>query len=295
MSASRFFRYLAPNLVTSLAMLFGMLAMVRTYEGEYVAAAWLVVWAVLLDRVDGLVARTLRANSEFGVQMDSFADAFNFGIVPAFLVFVSLSSAPELGFTEGWGRAGLMASCALWVLAGVYRLAKFNVISEDGPKGLFFGVATTLAAGTLATWYVVLHKYADPQSPLGSPERFTGPKLLGDWTFGPSAWVYLPAAMVVGALLMASNLPSPKLGKSRYLALNIVLGLAVAVGFVCGFARVMPDFMALLPTIWLVVSLVWGQVASEVRGLRPPSFLPPPTPEPDDEDTTLEPVRHPPA
>lgn len=278
MSPVRFFRYLAPNLVTAMSMVFGMLSVVATLEGRYVSAAWLVIWAVLLDRVDGMVARTLRATSAFGVQMDSLADAFNFGAAPAFLVYVSLGSVPELGFASGSGRVLLMVACSMWILAGVFRLAKFNVITDESPAGkhVFYGVATTLAAGLLCIWYLVLHQYASPDAPFGSPELVRGPRLFGALRLPLSAWSYVPPAMIVGALLMASNLPSPKLGKTRYSALNVALLLGVLSGYVCGFARMMPDFMALMPTTWIVGALVWGQVSREARGLRPPPFLPPP-------------------
>ena len=75
MSLNRMLRYLAPNLVTSLGMVFGLLSIVAALEQRFADAGWLIVWAVLLDRVDGLVARLLRATSSFGVQMDSFMDS----------------------------------------------------------------------------------------------------------------------------------------------------------------------------------------------------------------------------
>jgi len=286
MSVTRFFRYLAPNLVTCVGMMFGMLAVVAIHDGRFVAAAWLIVWAVLVDRVDGFIARTLKATSEFGVQMDSFADSFNFGVVPAFLVYASLRSAPELGFDHGARHVLLAGACICWVLAAVFRLAKFNVITDESPKGkqVFYGVATTLAAGTLAIWYIVLHKYAPVGGPLGSPEAFSGPHILGRWSTTPRMWAFLPPIMVLGALLMASNLPSPKLGKSRYAWLNVVLVLGVGSGFVCGFARVMPDFMAIMPTTWILGALIWGQLSEDMRNLRPPPFLPPSSPHEDDEE-----------
>jgi CDP-diacylglycerol--serine O-phosphatidyltransferase len=270
----RFLRYFAPNAVTSLALLFGLLSLVATHEGRFVDAGWLIIWAVLLDRVDGFVARLLRATSSFGVQMDSFADAINFGVAPAFLVWVSLSSVPALGFDQGIGSALLLVACGTWALANVFRLAKFNVVSEGGPN-VFFGVPTTLAAGVLGIWYLALHKYSAPGAILGSPEEFEGFKLFGDWTIGITAWSYVPAAMLVGAFLMVSNLPTPKLGKLKYKSLTVVVLASVMLGYICGFARYMPDFMALMPTTWLVVSLVWSQVSSQARGLRAPPFLPP--------------------
>ncbi|MCA9649050.1 MAG: CDP-alcohol phosphatidyltransferase family protein [Myxococcales bacterium] len=282
MSLNRMLRYLAPNLVTSLGMVFGLLSIVAALEQRFADAGWLIVWAVLLDRVDGLVARLLRATSSFGVQMDSFADAINFGVAPAVLVYATLGSIPELGLHTGAGRWLLLGSCAVWMLANVFRLAKFNVISEDpggGPK-MFFGVPTTLAAGTLVIWYLVFLQYTPLGVSTGQAELMRGPRLLGDAMLPMSVWGYLPAAMLVGAFLMASNLPTPKLGRLGSKALTVFVLANAAAGFVCGFARVLPEYMALMPSTWLLVSLVWGQVSSQARTLQPPSFLPAEEPEP---------------
>ncbi|MFY0540339.1 CDP-alcohol phosphatidyltransferase family protein [Nannocystis pusilla] len=74
--------YLAPNFITVGAMACGLGAMLLAHRGDYVAAAWLLLFSTFLDRADGFVARRLQATSSFGVQMDSFADFFNFGVVP---------------------------------------------------------------------------------------------------------------------------------------------------------------------------------------------------------------------
>lgn len=275
----RFLRFVPPNVVTAAGMLFGMLSLVASYEHRFVDAGWLIIWAVLIDRIDGLVARSLRATSDFGVQMDSFADAFNFGIAPAFLVFVTLEDLPSLGFARGTGRVVLLAACGVWALANVFRLAKFNVVTETpktGPK-VFFGVPTTLAAGVLVIWYLVLLKYAAPTGPL-HVDPFGGPQLLPGVVIPASVWGYVPAAMIAGAFLMASNLPIPKLQGFRSKAFTIFLLTGTLAGYACGFARVLPEFMAILPTTWLVVSLLWGQFSPVARGLSPPPVLPDPGP-----------------
>ncbi len=271
----RFLRYLAPNLVTSLGMLFGLLSLVATYEHRFVDAGWLILWAVMLDRMDGFVARSLKATSDFGVQMDSFADATNFGVAPAFLIYVSLTSATALGFDHGFGRVLLMGACGTWVLANVFRLAKFNVVSDDpdAPK-VFFGVPTTLAAGLLVVWTLTLHKYSPADAVLGQPLGFGGPKLFGDWTIPLTTWSYLPAGMLVGAFLMASNLPQPKLQPTRHKGVTIFVMVGAASGFAFGFARFMPDYMALLPSTWLLIAMVWGQLSPRARAYRAPDFLP---------------------
>jgi CDP-diacylglycerol--serine O-phosphatidyltransferase len=163
-----------------------------------------------------------------------------------------------------------MVSCCLWVLAAVVRLAKFNVISAKASH-TFFGVPTTLCAGTLATWILVLGKYADPSSGM-QPQA--GPKLLGEWSLGPSVWNVLPACMIFGAVLMVSNLPMPKLGLLRSRLLNLVVLTNVLAGYACGFARIIPEYMVVLPTMWLLIGLSWGSIAPQARLCRPPSFLP---------------------
>jgi len=275
----RFLRYAAPNLVTATGMLFGLLSLVAAYEQRFVDAGWLIIWAVLVDRLDGLVARSLRATSDFGVQMDSFADAINFGIAPAFLVFVTLEDLPTLGFARGTGRAVLLVACGLWALANVFRLAKFNVVTEEprsGPK-VFFGVPTTLMAGVLVIWYLVLLKYATPSGPV-HVEPFGGPQLVPGWEVPVAVWGYVPAVMIAGAFLMASNLPIPKLQGFRNKPFMFSVLAFVLAGYACGFARMLPEFMALMPTTWLVVSLVWGQLSPVARGLTPPPVLPDPGP-----------------
>jgi CDP-diacylglycerol---serine O-phosphatidyltransferase len=276
MSPLRFLRFLAPNAVTSLGMLFGLLSIVATYEHRYIDASWLIIWAVLLDRVDGLVARTLKATSEFGMHMDSFADAINFGIAPAFLVYVSLSSIEPLGFATGAGRVLLLVACAVWVLANVFRLAKFNVVSEEaaGVGKVFFGVPTTLAAGTMVIWFLVLLKYAPAGGAMGDPAAFRGVKLLGGWEAPLSVWGYVPAVMICLAFLMASNLPTPKLVAPSNKVLSALLLGNVFAGYMCGFARMYPDFMFWMPTSWMIMALVWSQFSPKARKLRPPPFLP---------------------
>ncbi len=271
---TRLLRYLAPNLVTSVGLLFGLLSMVATIEHRFVDAGWLITGSVMLDRVDGFVARLLRATSPFGIQMDSFADAINFGVAPALLVYVSLSSVPALGFDQGVGQVLLMIACAVWVLANVFRLAKFNVVAEEAAPSVFFGVPTTLAAGLLVIWMLVLHKYSPPEALLGSPASFEGPRVFGGLTVGISAWSYLPAAMLLGAFLMASNLPQPKLRPAKHKALTGLLALGAASGFLFAFIRFMPDYMALLPTSWTIGALLWSVFSPKARGFKTPSFLP---------------------
>src|SRR5688500_3715089 len=183
----RFWRYLAPNAVTAASLCFGLFSMICAHEGRWDLSAWLIIYAVLTDRVDGMVARMVRGTSEFGVQLDSFADFMNFGIAPAFLFYTFFDAHPQLGFADGASRMFLYVASIAWVFGAVFRLARFNVVSEEGvPTKIFFGVPTTLAGGLLVIWFLCLLKYAGPE--MGVPGGFGGPKLLGDLTTPVGVW-----------------------------------------------------------------------------------------------------------
>jgi CDP-diacylglycerol--serine O-phosphatidyltransferase len=119
-------RYLAPNLVTLLALCAGVTAIRAAIEARYELAVGLVVLAALLDGVDGRLARALDAQSRFGAELDSLADFVSFGVAPAVLIFM-WGLAPLRGL--GW-IAVLIFACAMSL-----RLARFNAaLDEDRPK-----------------------------------------------------------------------------------------------------------------------------------------------------------------
>src|SRR5437764_13981012 len=115
-------RTLVPNLITPLALCAGLTAIRLAFEGRYEWAVAAVVFAALLDGVDGRVARLLKGTSRFGAELDSLADFVNFGVAPALILYV-------------WGlhelkSAGWIAAMVLAISAGL-RLARFNVMIDD--------------------------------------------------------------------------------------------------------------------------------------------------------------------
>ena len=267
-------RYIAPNLVTGLAMFFGLVAIVAATQGSYVLSGWLIIWATFLDRADGFVARLLKATSEFGVQMDSFADFFNFGVAPAFLVYTALTSTPNLPFASGSGHVLVAAAAASWVFACVFRLARFNVIVDEPRfKGLFFGFPSTIAAGTLAAWVLTLLKYAGPDNPLSGRDLFSEGRAFGDLALSAQAWSLLPWGMLFGAFAMVANIRVKKIGLAGKSASAILFSLLALGGVVCGFGRIFPELMVLLPTGFILVSLA-SQPSAKLRQVRPPPYLP---------------------
>jgi len=272
-------RYLAPNFITVAGLVFGLVSLASAHTGDWRLAGWMIIYAVLTDRLDGLVARRLRATSEFGVQMDSFADFLNFGLAPAFLLYSFLRSSPliaplDLPFRDGLGHAYLAVSCIVWVLAAVLRLARFNVAAEEAsPTRIYFGVPTTLAGGLLVIWFLALLKYAEPGATFG------GPKLLGEHVVTPrTVWLVMPALMLLGAYLMVSSLRMLKIGTAENKAITVFLMAMVFSGYGLGFAQMFPEYLVWMPSAWIVVFLVWGALAEEARELRPQPIFPPDSP-----------------
>jgi len=270
----RFFRYLAPNLITLSSMIFGLVSLWAASHGNASLSAWMIIYAVLTDRLDGLVARAMKATSELGMQLDSFADFLNFGIAPAFLVLEYVSSRVEY-YQHGTGHYLLFAACGAYMLCAVFRLARYNVLSDDQvPTKIFFGFPTTLTGGLIAIWILVFLKY-DP-----TYRTFGGPKLFGDSLQTPeSVWKYLPIAMVVGGYLMASRLPMPKVGMTKNKLVSVVLLILVVTGYICGFAMSFPEICFGMPTIWSIMFLIWGQASAKARAMYPPPLFPKASPE----------------
>jgi CDP-diacylglycerol---serine O-phosphatidyltransferase len=265
----RFFRYLAPNLITLSSMIFGLVSLYSAHTGNASLAAWMIIYAVLTDRLDGLVARAMKATSELGMQLDSFADFLNFGIAPAYLVLMYVGGRIDY-YQHGTGYYLLFAACGAYMLCAVFRLARYNVLSDDQiPTKIFFGFPTTLTGGLIAVWILLFLKY-DP-----TYRDFGGPKLFGDSLETPVAvWKYFPIAMVVGGYLMASRLPMPKVGMTKNKLISVVLLILVVSGYICGFAMMFPEICFGMPTIWSVMFLIWGQASAKARAMYPPPLFP---------------------
>ncbi len=269
MASARFLRYLAPNLMTLSSMIFGLVALWAAHRGDYPLSAWMIIYGVLTDRLDGLVARAIKGTSELGAQLDSFADFLNFGIAPAYLVLLYLSGRPDLPYADGNGHTLLFIVCAGYMLCAVFRLGRYNVLSDDQPTKIFFGFPTTLAGGLLAIWMLVMFKYEPGIAPFG------GAKLFGESFKTPlAAWKYLPIAVAVLGYLMASRLPMPKVGLTKNKLVSIGLMSLVVTGYVCAFAMRYPEICFGMPTGWSIIFLIWGQASPTARAMYPPPLFP---------------------
>ncbi|HEV7555078.1 MAG TPA: hypothetical protein VGO00_06490, partial [Kofleriaceae bacterium] len=127
---------------------------------------------------------------------------------------------------------------------------------------------TTLAGGLLAIWMLVFLKY-DPSVP-----TFGGAKLFGDLQTPVAVWKWLPLGMAVGAYLMASRLPMPKVALTKNKVVSVFLLAFLALGYACGFAMRYPEICFWMPTIWSVGFLIWGQASASARAMYPPPLFP---------------------
>jgi len=115
-----------PGAATAANIAAGFASMLMAAEGRFDAAAYLLVLAMLLDALDGRLARWLRATSVFGKHLDSFSDVLSFGAAPAFLIYLA-----SMRTLQGWG----LAAALIYLLAGVFRLARYNITASAHDKG----------------------------------------------------------------------------------------------------------------------------------------------------------------
>lgn len=130
-----------PSLLTVGNLFLGVIAIILVFNEKPDTAAMMVLIAMLLDGVDGRVARALNVQSEFGKELDSLSDVISFGVAPAFIMYVV--AFQELNPAFAW------IVTALFPICGALRLARFNVISSA--PGYFIGLPIPAAGGVLAT------------------------------------------------------------------------------------------------------------------------------------------------
>ncbi|MEM7052589.1 MAG: CDP-diacylglycerol--serine O-phosphatidyltransferase [Acidobacteriota bacterium] len=217
-------RLFVPGVLTSANIVFGFLAMMAASDGRFDLAVYLLLGAIILDILDGRVARILKATSKFGQELDSFSDALSFGAAPAFLVQRSLF--PELG------SLGVAVSVS-YLLAAVLRLARFNLTSDIHRKARrTLGVPTPIGAGYLMA--LVLMRDSVPM-------------------------VISASIVALIAVLMVSRLPLPEVAMGRAVAFTLFVGLGTYIAMVLH-----PNWYTVgVWNLWNVVILVTARLTAE--------------------------------
>jgi len=237
-------RYTVPNSFTALSLLLGVASIVTTQLGELELAAWIIVWCGLLDVMDGMSARLLKATSDFGAEFDSMADLVSFGVAPAVLV---LNAGLEIGGVE-YDSAQfwlLLVAIAIFALAGAMRLARFNLSSDQPSTGWFAGLPITAAGGGMVS-SVVLVLIHHPDIAVSLPLH-----------------LYFPVLMFVLAMLMISRLRFPKAVKRDNLFINIFQASVIVCVYYCGITRTWPEFLLGMGTFVLISGVIAGRITRQ--------------------------------
>ena len=140
--------YLLPNLITTGALFAGFSAVVAAMDGNFVTAAIAIYIAMVLDGLDGRVARLTSTESEFGKQYDSLADMVSFGLAPALVFYLwGVKHLAELGWL--WGKLGWLVAF-FYAVAAALRLARYNARVGVADKRFFEGLPSPSAAAIVA-------------------------------------------------------------------------------------------------------------------------------------------------
>ncbi|WP_104697720.1 MULTISPECIES: CDP-diacylglycerol--serine O-phosphatidyltransferase [unclassified Helicobacter] len=193
--------YLLPNLFTAGSIFLGIVSIVFASKGNFEFACWLILVSMILDGLDGRVARLTNTSSKFGVEFDSLADVVAFGVAPAILLYFYTGCS--------YGKYGVVVS-AMFVIFGAIRLARFNVGVANTEPGSFVGLPIPSAAAMVVLWILIDLKYM----------------ILKDLELG---YLLLLLAFIVG-ILMVSHIRYPSFKKMKWNLKTFVLILIVLSG-----------------------------------------------------------------
>ena len=140
--------YLLPNLLTTGGLFAGFYSIVAAVDGNFVKAAVAIIIAMVLDGLDGRVARLTSTETDFGKEFDSLADMVSFGLAPSIVTYQwGVARLSEYG--AAWGRIGWLGAF-LFTVAAAFRLARFNT-HPVSDKRFFEGLPSPSAAGGIAS------------------------------------------------------------------------------------------------------------------------------------------------
>ena len=225
-------RLAAPSVITVGSLLLGMRAILYAFEGQPVASAYLIIFASIVDTLDGAAARMLHASSAFGGYLDTLSDAVTVGVAPAILVYAV--------YFKHWGAGGFLIASG-WTVAVLARLAYFQTTGKADP--LYFVGLPSPPAADILTGFVLLS--------------------YGIWHRYPYPWFVL-ALMVVLSFLMVSRL---RVVKGAYFTPERIVrswpGRFALLGFV--FAAVYPWAAPFVVFSTLVILAIFRDLLVRVR------------------------------
>ncbi len=144
--------YLLPNLVTLGALFCGFYSIIIAIGGDYIQSSVFILIAMVLDGLDGRVARMTNTQTTFGEYFDSLSDMLCFGVAPALLIYLSSLSM----FFSGYLAKISYIACFIYIASTAIRLARFNSRKQTTDKKYFMGLASPAAAAILICYVWLL-------------------------------------------------------------------------------------------------------------------------------------------
>lgn len=193
--------FILPNLFTAGSIFLGILSIILASKSSFEIACWLILLSMILDGLDGRVARLTNTASKFGIEFDSLADVVAFGVAPAMLLFFYIG--------VDYGRLG-MSIPAIFVILGAVRLARFNITTSSEPNS-FIGLPIPSAAVVVMLWVLIDLEYGFIKQ------------------YHHLGYVVLVGSFLV-SLLMVSNIRYPSFKKIQwnfksFIAIILLLGI----------------------------------------------------------------------
>ena len=141
-------KYLA-NILTLLSLACAFASLIFSLEDQYTFAAWGIVLSVIIDGLDGQIAKRTKTTSDFGKELDSLVDVIAFGIAPSVLGYVFI-------YRDFYASAVLVLF--LYLVCSVARLAKYNITPKGKLTNYFYGLPTTVSGGVLASFILIYRR-----------------------------------------------------------------------------------------------------------------------------------------
>src|SRR5688500_1345478 len=233
--------YVLPSLFTIGNMFCGYACIVYSMRGEFATAAPLIGFAMVLDMLDGRIARMTGSTSDFGIEFDSLADVISFGMAPAILLVPWRRQPP--------GRLGWAATCVP-VAAAAVRLARFNIPAGSVDKRYFVGMPSPAAAAVPAST-VFAYPYGFHTSSEALPVL---------------AMVIVPALLMVSTIRFRS-FKTFDLQKRR--SYSVLLLVAIALAVLAAQPEYLLVAMAYTYLASAFVELAWSRLRKRPAGPEP--------------------------
>ena len=224
-------RMILPNMLTLIGVCIGLTSIRFSFNGQFDLAIIAIIFAALIDGLDGRIARLIKGTSKVGKELDSLTDMISFGVAPAFIMyFWTLSSLGRLGWLI----------CLIYVICVALRLARFNINSNQEPswRDNFFEGVPSPAGGILVLTPLVI-----------SMTNFDLVKIDNN--------IITPIFFIVTSLLLISKFPTYSFKKiviQRQTTIFLLFGIVLFFGFILIYPFIAISISAILYLLMLPIS-----------------------------------------